>query len=946
MNTPGNEDDERVRANAYIDSLNDVQYAAATAQDNVLLILAGPGSGKTRTLTARVIDLIVNRRVDPAHVAVMTFTNKAANEMKERIHSVLGYQRVSRLVIGTFHSVCSSFLRAYAPRIGLPANFIILDSSDTEQYIKRILKSNIFEGSAAGKPFDFRNKISRAKARNMTYADEQAAWDKRSKTKMSQGELNDNLNYLAVFREYDRLLRENNAMDFDDLLVYGLKVIKAVPAVAATMQHVLVDEFQDTNMIQLQLTLQLVAKHKRLTIVGDPDQSIYGWRSADASNLTKLEEKFPHAKSIYLEENYRSTPTILHAASLVISQDKMRVQKKLFTKITGGLPILVNEHHDPSAEAAYLANQIQTLVGKSGGTVDYCDFAVLCRTGALTRAVEEAFVQNRVPHIIVGGLRFFERAEIRDLLAYLRVVDNPGDQASFERAIQVPARGIGEGSVFKMMEAATRDNVTCFEIARRLEAGKRITGVTRVRVDALKSFVSIIEALHRMTQQETYSIADLLNKLVELTKFKDHLLAIDAKNMTSRWENVEELINNAQSFSPTTAPVAPVEVEMEGEDAPEPDSLLSNYLHMVSLSNPTDAADGEQQQSKVVISTLHASKGLEWPVVFVCGTDMMPHPLSKTDAERAEERRLLYVGMTRAQRILYLTSPTKRTAWGGNPRACCWSPYLACLFQKENSDSSVRFNGAPLVVNRFPGIDEATLKYFAKLREARPSSVTPEMAVEILATADAAKREQDVLAAKRAAEEQQRYGGSAYGAQFSGTQYGNRFAALSSSQSSGSGGSSGGSGGGFQSAGSLYRSSSIPRPKPPVAAPVRGQRTLPFAPAPPTLVKQEAKKAPAAKKVAVKKEPAVKAEPAAKLATVKKEPATAAAAKVKREHLPTELEIVETKPLVRQSKRLAAAAATSSAPAAKRAAVGASAFAGTSAAGASAGGMRRFVTKP
>ncbi|ORZ40861.1 P-loop containing nucleoside triphosphate hydrolase protein [Catenaria anguillulae PL171] len=686
----------------YLSNLNDAQTTAVTAEQDVVIILAGPGSGKTRTLTSRVVDLIVRR--------------KAA---------------VNRLNIGTFHAVCAKILRTRAAKVGLSQGFAILDRTDSENYIKRVLAAtDVKHAIEASRDFtkrtpgDYLAFISKGKAKNSNPEREAQLLAQSSKNNWNRNP-NAEDPRITVYREYERLLRANNALDFDDLLIYGLKAIQQCPDLAQRMQHVL---FQDTNTIQLDITNALCLVHKRLTIL------------------------YPQHLPVYLEENYRSIPSILTGAHEVISQDKSRVKKKLFTSISGGHTITVHKAKSPEAEAAFVANEIQRLINITEGQVDYGDVSILVRTAYQTRVLEDAFVQKRIPHAIVGGMRFYERAEIKDVLSYLRLVDNPGDASAFERAIQVPPRGIGQASVEKMIEAANSLGITPMEVARRLTKKVSVPGVSRIRIEPLKDFVGVIDELCGMLEDAAMTVDRLMLRLVDKIHFQKHLQTIDAKESTTRWENVEELINTAGSFR-ATGNLREVEDDEE-EEAPAadtefdetvtPSALLTEYLQSVSLSSdlsetlanaePTSSQGGTVRPvTKAVICTMHASKGLEWPVVFLFATDQIPHPRSETPEARAEERRLLYVGMTRAQRLLYMTYPEFRFSnWNGTQR-CTLSPFADCLFERSGNPKS--FNGAPVVSFTQPAhLDETTMAFFGKLRESKPSSMTPEAARQLKVT--------------------------------------------------------------------------------------------------------------------------------------------------------------------------------------------------------------------
>ncbi|KAJ3370070.1 hypothetical protein GGF31_004686 [Allomyces arbusculus] len=708
----------------HLQSLNDAQFGAVTCDNPALIILAGPGSGKTRVITSRVADLVLRRDVRPENIVVVTFTNKAANEMRERIQKAIGPYMTGRLQMGTFHALCAKLLRKHGYRIELKSNFTIADRSDSEAYMKRIVKA---VDPKCTKPANYLWDISKFKARNQGPADVLSAvspgaapWEVRKAQLLAD-----------VFTRYQDELKAHNILDFDDLLVYGHQLFTAMPELSDGMHEVLVDEFQDTNAIQYDLTTMMCAKHQHLTIVGDPDQSIYAWRAADVTNLHKVQKLFPAASMIHLEENYRSTQAILQAAHRVISQDKKRIAKSLYTNNPMGHAVFAKGHLTSQREAEFVCNQIRGLVATGQGQIINGDFAVLVRSGYLTRSLEEAFVRAKIPHRIIGGMRFYERTEIKDVLAYLRLADNPHDRPSFERVINVPARGIGDTSVGHIIEAANALQISCYDVAKKLANKETVPGIKRISRVKLAEFVAVIEKLREMAAQPDTNVADIIAYLVSATKYEDYLKAKDAKEATTRWENVQELLNTAAQHSASLDDDE--EEKNEDEDAMDEDNdddddrrdrptvdasvPLRSFLNSVSLVSDIDQ---ETDQSKVTISTLHAAKGLEWPVVFVVGADasQLPHALSTGPAQIEEERRLLYVGMTRAERLLYVTWPERRTRYGGD-EATIRSPFLACLdgamFPKTKK---------LLLTTASPTVDQPLLDFFTKVRQHQAEHTT------------------------------------------------------------------------------------------------------------------------------------------------------------------------------------------------------------------------------
>ena len=611
------------------DGLNTPQQTAVTAGPGPVLVLAGPGSGKTRVLTHRIAYLVEALHVSPWHIMAVTFTNKAAREMKARVESLLGGQ-LRGLTIGTFHATCARILRQEAEHLnGYTRDFVIFDTDDQRRAVRQALADlNLDEKKFA--PNRMLNGISTAKNELIT-AD------------MYAGN-----NYIAevtrrVYVRYQEILVANNAMDFDDLLLATVLLLDARPGVLQKYQeryeHVLVDEFQDTNTAQYALLTRLVARHGNIFAVGDSDQSIYKWRGADFRNINRFRQHFPEASVVLLEENYRSTQVILDAAKAVIRLNGDRVDKDLFTRRRGGELIVVQEAYDEREEADKVVAAVQQLMlqGYSGG-----DCAVMYRTNAQSRVLEDAFLRAGMPYKLVGATRFYGRREIKDLVAYLRVVHNPADRISFDRIINTPTRGIGSKTQESLYAWAAAHEwqpaqallylVSQPELSHPFP-GRVLTPLTRLG-NLLLAWVTVREAA---------SISELFDLIVEQTQFKEYILD-GTEEGEERWENVMELRNVAVLAG---------------------DMSLSDFLEQVTLVSDVD--DLTEEDNAPTLLTLHAAKGLEFPVVFITGLEegVLPHSRSLDEPEElAEERRLFYVGLTRAKDRVYLLNAFRRTFFG------------------------------------------------------------------------------------------------------------------------------------------------------------------------------------------------------------------------------------------------------------------------------------------
>lgn len=610
--------------------LNKAQQQAVTIDPGPVLVLAGPGSGKTRVLTQRIAYLIHALDVAPWHIMAVTFTNKAAREMAQRLEFLLG-TRLRGLTVGTFHATCARILRRETDNLlGYDREFVIFDRDDQLQVVKQALAElNLDDKKFA--PTKMLHGISSAK--NELVTPEQYAAS----------------NYISevtkrVYGIYQELLVANNAMDFDDLLLNTVLLFDDRPDILQKYQqqyhHVLVDEFQDTNTTQYALLQRLAAPQNNIFVVGDSDQSIYKWRGADFRNINRFRNQYPDARLILLEQNYRSTQIILDAAKAVIRHNPDRVDKELFTEREDGTPIAINEAYNETEEAETVVDTIHSLMlqGYRPG-----DCAVMYRTNAQSRAIEEAFLRRNMPYRLVGATRFYGRREIRDIVAYLRVIHNPADAVSLKRILNTPPRGIGAKTQQALEKWAQKHGWQPGEALVRLAAGTDVQhrfGSRAHRV--LSEFGSLLNAW--LTVRDEATIAELLDLVLEQTDYRRYI-DDDTDEGRERWANVMEFRS----------------VATLAEDAP-----LSEFLEQVALVSDADTL-GEEEQNAATLLTLHAAKGLEFPIVFITGLEegVLPHSRSMEDMEElAEERRLFYVGLTRAQDRVYLLHTFRRTFYG------------------------------------------------------------------------------------------------------------------------------------------------------------------------------------------------------------------------------------------------------------------------------------------
>ena len=619
------------------DKLNEPQREAVYHTDGPLLILAGAGSGKTRVLTHRIAYLIGERGVNPWNILAITFTNKAAEEMRQRVDNLVGFGAES-VWVSTFHSACVRILRRFIDRLGYENHFTIYDTDDQKTLIKEVCRK-VDVDTKVFKERSLLSAISSAK-NEMILPDE---------FELNAGGDFAKMKIAKVYREYETQMRANNALDFDDLLVKTVQLLQTQPDVLESYQerfrYIMVDEYQDTNTVQFQLVSLLAGKYKNLCVVGDDDQSIYKFRGANIRNILDFEHEFPDAKVIKLEQNYRSTGNILNAANSVIANNRGRKEKSLWTENGEGELIRLRQFDTAFDEADFIGEDIKSAVRQGGS---YNDSAVLYRTNAQSRLLEEKFIAMNIPYKIVGGVNFYARREIKDLLAYLKTIDNGRDDVAVRRIINVPKRGIGLTTINRIQESATERGIGFYEA---LLAPELIAGVGR-SATKLDSFAALIE--YFKTLAEEMNITDLLQEVIEKTGYIESLENEDKEEAKTRKENIDELISKAATY------------EESCQDKDEK-ATLSGFLEEVALVADIDSLDEDQEY--VVLMTLHSAKGLEFPRVYLAGMEdgLFPGYMSINAGDREEleeERRLCYVGITRAEQELTLTSARRRMVHG------------------------------------------------------------------------------------------------------------------------------------------------------------------------------------------------------------------------------------------------------------------------------------------
>lgn len=656
--------------------LNPPQQQAVQATDGPLLIMAGAGSGKTRVLTHRIAYLIATRKAAPWGILAITFTNKAAREMQERVSQLVGTEGRD-IWVSTFHSMCVRILRRDIERIGFTSNFSILDSTDQLSVIRNCMKDLNID-TKKFEPKAVQAMIGTAK--NELVSPQQY--------EQKQGDYFEGL-VAKVYAMYQRRLHNNNSLDFDDLIMKTIALFKEAPDVLdfyqSKFQYIHVDEYQDTNKAQYMLCKMLADKHHRICVVGDSDQSIYRWRGADISNILNFEQDYPEAKTIMLEQNYRSTSTILDAANEVIGRNTGRKPKKLWTDKGEGDKIKVYRADSEHDEGYFVTTEIHKNI-KEGKL--YRHHAILYRTNAQSRVIEEILIKSDIPYQIVGGIKFYDRKEIKDILAYLRLLSNPDDDLSLIRVINVPKRGIGDTTIGKLASAAVERNTSIYRVLQFVD-DLGFAGRTR---NALVEFYDMIASLRQMLQ--FLSVTELTEKLLEMSQYKIELQRENTLESKSRLENIEEFLSVTQEF------------EKNNEDK----SLLSflTDLALIADIDSMNKDEDEDPSDSIVLMTMHSAKGLEFPVVFIIGMEegIFPHSRTFTEPEELEEeRRLAYVGITRAEEKLFLSCAQMRTLFGrtsANPP----SRFLNEIPDELKEDTVIardRFRRGPVVGGAYSG---------------------------------------------------------------------------------------------------------------------------------------------------------------------------------------------------------------------------------------------------
>ena len=608
-----------------------------------MLILAGPGSGKTRVITHRVAYLVRKCGISPHHIMAVTFTNKAANEMKERLQTLLG-SAVQELTMGTFHAICARILRRDGAEIGLDSHFVIYDEEDQQNLVKQSLQGLDLDPKKFT-PRAVLSAISAAKSQLLTPQD----YAKQRRTYFDEVAQ-------RVYERYEERLRQSKALDFDDLLMKTVQLFQEREKVLSKYQkrylHILIDEFQDTNVAQYMLAKQLAAKHHNICVVGDPDQSIYSWRAADLRNILNFEKDYPDAKVVFLEQNYRSTQTILETASGIISSNRQRKRKRLWTENEAGEKVIVFEAYNEQEEALFVVSEVERL--SKQGTARPQDCAIMYRTNAQSRALEEAFIRYGLPYRLVGATRFYARREIKDVIAYLKLIHNPYDTVSLSRIINVPPRNIGQRSLEQLSNWAQAFGVPLYsalQVLANQEASSETTSSAKHPFSpriakSLLSFLSLLNDL--IEESQKLGLVELLDEALKRTGYREYVLA--EEDGEDRWDNILELRTVASQYK-----------EMPPQEA------LTAFLEGVALVSDID--DYDTKANAVTLITLHQAKGLEFPVVFIVGLEegVLPHRRSFDDpAQMEEERRLCYVGVTRAKKRLYLVRAFRRSLMGAS----------------------------------------------------------------------------------------------------------------------------------------------------------------------------------------------------------------------------------------------------------------------------------------
>ncbi|HEO6023342.1 TPA: DNA helicase PcrA [Streptococcus agalactiae] len=658
--------------NPLIIGMNDKQAEAVQTTDGPLLIMAGAGSGKTRVLTHRIAYLIDEKYVNPWNILAITFTNKAAREMRER--AIALNPATQDTLIATFHSMCVRILRREADYIGYNRNFTIVDPGEQRTLMKRIIKQLNLDT----KKWNERSILGTISNAKNDLLDE-IAYEKQAGDMYTQV-------IAKCYKAYQEELRRSEAMDFDDLIMMTLRLFDQNKDVLAyyqqRYQYIHVDEYQDTNHAQYQLIKLLASRFKNICVVGDADQSIYGWRGADMQNILDFEKDYPQAKVVLLEENYRSTKKILQAANNVINHNKNRRPKKLWTQNDEGEQIVYHRANNEQEEAVFVASTIDNIVREQGK--NFKDFAVLYRTNAQSRTIEEALLKSNIPYTMVGGTKFYSRKEIRDVIAYLNILANTSDNISFERIVNEPKRGVGPGTLEKIRSFAYEQNMSLLDSSSNV----MISPLKGKAAQAVWDLANLILTLR--SKLDSLTVTEITENLLDKTGYLEALQVQNTLESQARIENIEEFLSVTKNFDDNP------EITVEGETGLD---RLSRFLNDLALIADTD--DSATETAEVTLMTLHAAKGLEFPVVFLIGMEEGVFPLSRAieDAdELEEERRLAYVGITRAEQILFLTNANTRTLFGKT------SYNRPTRFIREIDDELIQYQGLARPVNSSFGV--------------------------------------------------------------------------------------------------------------------------------------------------------------------------------------------------------------------------------------------------
>ncbi|HFV1139207.1 TPA: DNA helicase PcrA [Streptococcus agalactiae] len=658
--------------NPLIIGMNDKQAEAVQTTDGPLLIMAGAGSGKTRVLTHRIAYLIDEKYVNPWNILAITFTNKAAREMRER--AIALNPATQDTLIATFHSMCVRILRREADYIGYNRNFTIVDQGEQRTLMKRIIKQLNLDT----KKWNERSILGTISNAKNDLLDE-IAYEKQAGDMYTQV-------IAKCYKAYQEELRRSEAMDFDDLIMMTLRLFDQNKDVLAyyqqRYQYIHVDEYQDTNHAQYQLVKLLASRFKNICVVGDADQSIYGWRGADMQNILDFEKDYPQAKVVLLEENYRSTKKILQAANNVINHNKNRRPKKLWTQNDEGEQIVYHRANNEQEEAVFVASTIDNIIREQGK--NFKDFAVLYRTNAQSRTIEEALLKSNIPYTMVGGTKFYSRKEIRDVIAYLNILANTSDNISFERIVNEPKRGVGPGTLEKIRSFAYEQNMSLLDASSNV----MMSPLKGKAAQAVWDLANLILTLR--SKLDSLTVTEITENLLDKTGYLEALQVQNTLGSQARIENIEEFLSVTKNFDDNP------EITVEGETGLD---RLSRFLNDLALIADTD--DSATETAEVTLMTLHAAKGLEFPVVFLIGMEEGVFPLSRAieDAdELEEERRLAYVGITRAEQILFLTNANTRTLFGKT------SYNRPTRFIREIDDELIQYQGLARPVNSSFGV--------------------------------------------------------------------------------------------------------------------------------------------------------------------------------------------------------------------------------------------------